>query len=394
MTQQRLRHQWRYTRDTVRDTAYDLRKPESRTRMVALQTGKSTVAAIIAWYIASELFGNQAAWLAPMTAVLMVHSTVYRSISEGVRRVVAVAVGAMLSAAVGTILGLSALSLLVVVPLSLLAARLPWIRAQGEYITVTAVVLLTFGMFSDASFLASYVVDTAVGAVVGTLVNAFVFPPGYQRSARAAVSDLASHEARTLRDVADGTQEGWTYDRAEMWRRRADRLIREAESAQSILSWSQESQRWNPWPKKEPRDHARRYQPAITVLWHVALEIQDVARGLRDGARHRSESDMLSAAPPLQDDLEPLLDAVADVVETFGDDPQLRAGRLSEHVRQALHQVQQRHSDMASRMSQVSLADPERFAATGAVLQGVDRMLGYLHDLDRQPDDPAGARGR
>ena len=127
---------------TVGDWVGRLRRADSYAHITAMQGAKATLAAVLAWYVAALSLGSPTAWVAPVTAVLMVQNTVYRSMAEGVKRVLAVAGGVLIAATAGSLLGLNALSLLVVVPLSLLAARSRWVGAQGEYITVTAVVLL------------------------------------------------------------------------------------------------------------------------------------------------------------------------------------------------------------------------------------------------------------
>lgn len=360
-----------YLAHDLSDGVRQLGRPESRVRTAAFQIAKSTAAAVIAWWVADPLLGSETAWLPPMTAVLMVHSTVYRSMVEGLKRVVAVAAGVGIAAAAGNLIGLSALGLAVVVPLSLLGARLRWMRTEGEYIAVTAVILLTFGMSTQEQLLLSYVRDTGLGAVIGAAVNMLLFPPAYQRSARAAVDELASEAAGVARKMADGLGEGWGPDTADRWRRDADSLQDWAEGTESTLGWSRESQRWNPWPKRDGKVSPDRYEPAVETLWHVAIEMRALADSLGDA----TEVDALT--PPLRDDLVPMLESVAEVVRTYGADPLTVGGRLSPEVAQALDRASERFDDLAQRMPAMT-TEGALLEAAGSVMRNIERVLGHL----------------
>lgn len=359
--------------------------PESRGRLRAIQIGKSTLAAVLAWLVAGRVLGNEAAWLAPATAVLMVHSTVYRSVSEGIKRVVAVLVGVMIAATAGQLFGLSTIGLLLIVPLSLLGAGVRWIGAQGEYIATTAVLLLTFGVATNEDFLRSYVLDTAVGAVTGTAVNALLFPPAYHRTARAAISDLATATAGVLRAVAGGARAGWRGTDPAAWRRRADSL--RGDAAWSALAWSKEGMRWNPWPRRDGPHQPQYYEPAVDSLWHIAIEVQRLTRILQDGAPDGEQvpEHLLAAVTPLQEQLAPLLEAVAEVIEAFGDDPAVREDGLSDQIVGSLERAEQLDRELSHQLLGTRLQDPARFAAAGSVLQVLHRILAQLRELDRRP---------
>lgn len=374
------------------DRLRQLRRPEGRARYQLTQTAKATLAAVLAWFIAGDLVGNEAAWLAPATAVLMAHSTVYRSLADGLKRVAAVTAGVMIAATAGAVFGLSLFGLLLVVPLSLLGAKLRWVSAQGEYIATTAVLLLAFGVATDLTFLRSYVVDTAIGVVIGALVNVLLFPPAYQRTAREAISDLATDIADVFREVAEGLRSGWRATDADHWRRRADRLG--VEGARSALEWNKESLRWNPWPRRGNSHRPHYYEPAVDVLRHIAIDLQSLTQALREGAEYASadrqdgedgHEQLLASVPPLHDDLAPLLDAVAEMVDTFGDEPVLRGGGLGESVEQSLAQAENLYRDMADRLPESHITGPRPFATTGSVMLLVRRILDQLTNADHQP---------
>ena len=76
----------RPVRARLRDAAVDrLRDPVWWTEV--LQLVKTAVAAVLAWVLASQVFALPQAFLAPWAALLVVHATVYRTFSRGLRQV-------------------------------------------------------------------------------------------------------------------------------------------------------------------------------------------------------------------------------------------------------------------------------------------------------------------
>ena len=148
-------------------------------RADGLHIAKTTVAAVLAWAGARWLtMADAAVWMAPATAVIVVQATLYRTLANGIRRVGAVTAGVMLAGLVGRLLGLNALSLFLIVPSALLAARWRRIGGHGADIVTTAVLMLSYGATAaHEQYLRDYVIQTAMGALAGVVVNFAVPPP-------------------------------------------------------------------------------------------------------------------------------------------------------------------------------------------------------------------------
>ena len=74
----------------------------------SLQLVKTVVAAVIAWLLAARVFELPQSFLAPWAALLVVHATVYRTFSRGLRQVAGAVLGVLLAWAVGNLIGLDA----------------------------------------------------------------------------------------------------------------------------------------------------------------------------------------------------------------------------------------------------------------------------------------------
>src|SRR3954469_21694199 len=89
------------------------------------QLVKTALAAVLAWVLATEVFSLSQSFLAPWAALLVVHATVYRTFSRGLRQVAAAVAGVLLAWAVGNALGLDTVSVAVVIALGLAIGALP-----------------------------------------------------------------------------------------------------------------------------------------------------------------------------------------------------------------------------------------------------------------------------
>src|SRR4051794_38597711 len=150
-----------------------------------LQLVKTALAGIIAWVLASTVFGLSQPFLAPWAALLVVHATVFRSFSRGAMQVAATFAAVLLAATVGQVLGMDTWAVVVLLVVGLCLGTVPWMGADTTTIPSTAVVVLTTGYADELLF--SRLIDTAIGVTVGLVVNLMVWPPLRRRTTIAAI---------------------------------------------------------------------------------------------------------------------------------------------------------------------------------------------------------------
>ena len=136
------------------------------------------------------------------------HATVYRTFSEGLRQVTAAVVGVVVAWGVGSALGLSTVSVAVVLALGLAIGAMPWFGDEATTVAATALVVLATGFSEDDMMLLARLGDTAIGIVVGLLVNAAVWPPLRRRTAIAAIDRIDDRIGGLLVDMSGGLLAG------------------------------------------------------------------------------------------------------------------------------------------------------------------------------------------
>jgi uncharacterized membrane protein YgaE (UPF0421/DUF939 family) len=173
-----------------------------RVALAARSIVQVTLAALIAWLIATEVVGHARPFFAPVSAII----TLGLTLGQRGRRAVEVVIGVTLGIAVGDllvlVLGTGAWQLAVVVGFTMTVALLlgpGHMFAQQAAVSAALVATLqppTGGItFARA-------LDALIGGSVGLAVNALVFPAHPDRMVRRAAHPILVELAAVLEDVA------------------------------------------------------------------------------------------------------------------------------------------------------------------------------------------------
>jgi uncharacterized membrane protein YgaE (UPF0421/DUF939 family) len=178
-----------------------------RTRLERLRVAwrsivQASVAAGVAWIIATEVFGHARPFFAPVSAII----TLGLTFSQRGRRAVEVAIGVAVGIAVGDLLvlaigvGPAQLSLVV-----LLATALAIFLGSGQMLAtqaaVSAALVATLQPPSDGISFARFL-DALAGGTVALVVNGLLLPADPLAMVRRAARPVLDELAATLEDVA------------------------------------------------------------------------------------------------------------------------------------------------------------------------------------------------
>src|SRR5690625_92197 len=211
-----------------------------------LQIHKCVVAATAALWFALNILESELPFLAPWTALLTVHATVYRSLSTGIQTTAASGVGVVLSFLIGNYLGVSLWTFAVALLVGMVASRLTWIRDEGVAIATTAIFVLGSGFESQENLLADRVLEVLVGVAFGVLVNLMIIPPLRDRQAARYIDSINRRMGAVLDEMAQEFSRSWDTDRAEEWFQEVSEIEGAVELAWRTVSFARESSRANP----------------------------------------------------------------------------------------------------------------------------------------------------
>ncbi len=250
------------------------------------QIVKTALAAVIAWVIVTELLDLPQSFLAPWAALLVVHSTVYRTFSQGVRQVAAAVLGVVLAWAVGSALGIDPTAVAIVLLLGLALGSAPWFGDEATTVAATALIVLTTGVSDQDNILLLRLADTGIGIAVGLFVNVLVWPPLRRRSAIAAMGALDDRIGELLIDVGEGLERGYSRDDVDEWLDRTRELDEELDRAWALVRQASQSARMNP---RRSATELRDPREWVSLLEHVEQALADtrsMARTLSHAQAH------------------------------------------------------------------------------------------------------------
>jgi uncharacterized membrane protein YgaE (UPF0421/DUF939 family) len=246
----------------------------------SIQLAKTAVAAVLAWMVASDLVGLPQAFLAPWAALLVVNTTVYRTLSQGAQQVIGTVAGVVLSWAVGNLVGMSTPGVAVLVVVGLLMGQLRWFRDNATAVAATGVIVLTTGYAAHDRMLLDRLVDTAVGIAVGLVVNLVVWPPLRDYSAARAIDAVADEVAELLSDMARGLRDDCDSDTVTTWVDRTRELDEDLDRAWSLLRQARESGRMNPRRAARGLRSTDRFETVLRDNEQAIAETRSMARTL------------------------------------------------------------------------------------------------------------------
>ena len=269
---------------------------------------QASVAAGVAWVIATELFGHAQPFFAPVSAIITLGLTT----SERGRRAVEVAVGVAVGIAVGDLLvlaiGVGPGQLALVV---LLATATAIFLGSGQMLAtqaaVSAALVATLQPPSDGITFARFF-DALVGGGVALVVNALLVPANPVALVRRAARPVLDELAATLEDVAAAILERdrKMAERALMRARQIDEL---SEHFHDAVDVSRETTRYAP-----PR---RRWRGRVEDDAWAAAQVELAVRNVRVLARGTIRAVRLDDnVPP---DIAEAVRALAEAVRAFGD---------------------------------------------------------------------------
>ena len=251
-----------------------------------VQTAKTAVAGGLAWWVGTNVLHLEQAFLAPWAAVLVVHSTVYRTLSRGSQQVAATFAAVLLAFALGSVLGTSALSLGLLILIGFLLGRLRWLRDEATTIATTGLVTLATGSIAQPDLLVSRLGDTAVGVLVGLSVNFLVWPPLRDRAAWSHAERLPHDLAGVVRDIADAVGPDLEPRQADAWVRDVRRVDVGIDRSWQLVWQARESGRFN--PRRSAPTGIEDLIALLHLLEQAVADTLSMARTVRLSAEHRT----------------------------------------------------------------------------------------------------------
>jgi hypothetical protein len=355
-------------------------------RLILIQTGRLTVAAVVAYLVAHALFPKMQPLTGPLTALLVVQATLFATVTTGVQRVLSVVSGVLLAVLVSAAVGLTWWSLGLVIAASLLVGQI--LRLREHLLEVPISAMLILGVTPASAAGTERVAETLIGAAIGVLINVIFPPPLRSHSAGQAVEEVATRGAELLTNVARELTDSPSREQVFGWLVGVRNLSRYVDLADRAITEAGESRRLNPRAMREV-DPGPILRSGLDAIEHSVVSLRALFRSMADGIRE-AEGDTLDYSPELRGALGVLLDDLAESLRTYGAlvraDADMGSFASDAALARALDALRETRAVLTELLLVDAADDRDQWALSGSLLSAVDRVLRELdlEERDRQ----------
>jgi uncharacterized membrane protein YgaE (UPF0421/DUF939 family) len=359
-----------------------------RTQPVTITIARLTVTAIVAFEVARAVTGTGSAILAPLTALLVVQVSLYRTLRSALQRIASVVAGVLVALGLSSLLGFTWWSLGLTIAAALAIGYALRLGDSVLEVPISAMLILSLPI---ETVVTGRILATLVGAATGLVSNLVVAPLRVQ-PAEAAVDDLSRRLAELLDQMSADLADGAGPERTSDWVARARDLTDEFEQVERALGQAEESVRLNPRGALvvDPRVYLRR---RLETLEHATLTIRGIARSLNDSVGISEELNPvrdLHAARGVAD----VLRELAAALRAYGQLARTKAvdrNALKADVDQHLAEATEHQKDVADVLRADSGASSAAWPLRGELVTHLDRLRNELRPAPPRPDTGTGA---
>ncbi|WP_059172111.1 aromatic acid exporter family protein [Bacillus sp. FJAT-27445] len=225
---------------------------------------KMAIASAVSWELA-KLAGSDHPYLAPLSVILCLQTTIYKSIMFSFHRIAGTVVGVMMISWFVSHLPLNGWSLGLLMLAGTFAAK--WLKMDETAIHQVALTILLLFSFERKSgdYGFDRVVDTIIGAAVAVIVHMILFPPDFTKNAAKAIKKTSHKLSVLLGEMAIWVHSEWGSNKqTEMENRRKD-LLNDLHTVKDTLNIASRSLKFNPLGKKH-KGTLSRYKTRLKLL--------------------------------------------------------------------------------------------------------------------------------
>lgn len=347
------------------------RRAQSRLVFAARLTATATASYLIALLVPGTT-GRPT--LAPLTALLVLQVSLYRTLRSAVQRVGSVTGGVLVAVVLAWALGFSWWSLGLAIGAALVLGPLLRLGDHVLEVPISAMLIMSLPTGGNA---ADRVLETLIGAAVGLAAGLFLSPLRVQ-PAEEAIEELGREMGGLLDTMAGGLRHDPSHEETVEWLDRARTLGREIRRVDRALDEAEESIRLNPRGQSLPHAPVA-LRTGLEMLEHIWVALRVLSRSIADSTRTAGEPAFGREA---QDHLSDLLDDLAAGVRAYGrmirsevtGDP----GPVESELRDSLRDAVCHRDRLGETLFRVAAGDPGAWPLRGELLVHLDRLLDQL----------------
>ena len=250
-------------------------------RSSLLQVVKSAVATAAAWLIAGWLVEGPPPVFAAIAALLTVQPSISQSFGRGVERTVGVIAGVVVASAIGLLLGSGFWAVALAVTCALLVAwALRATPGTANQMAISAMLVLALGT-ATPGYAVDRILETAIGAVTGLIVNVAIVPPLALGPAREQVAILTGDTADALDRLGSALVQPQTAASLDDLLAQARALRGSVTAAEVAITQADESLALNP-RRRRSSEEVEALSTDVRRLFAITTQLTGMTRAFVD----------------------------------------------------------------------------------------------------------------
>ncbi len=353
-----------------------------------LTVARLTSAAVLAYLLAVAITPGLTDLTGPLTALLVVQTSLYATLRMSVFRILSVLTGVLVAIAVSSWVGLSWWSLGIVIGTSLLIGSV--LRLGDNLLEAPISAMLILGVYAHDIAAETRILNTLIGAGVGAAF-ALILPPSVApRSAEEALLEASEETADVVRRAGADMADRVDRRRVSAWLHETHALLPLIERAGVAIAQVEENRRLNPRALGRA-DVVPLLRSGLASLDRTVLSLRAMFQSLEDelpvSAGHPSARGV-GYDDELRGAFSVVLTDMGDAIEAFGTLIVAEAEDHEAQAQEALAQTLEILRETRAILTDLYFVDgrenPAAWLLRGSVLAGVEGVLRHLDVEERE----------
>ena len=214
---------------------------------------KMAIASAISWEIA-KLAGSHHPYLAPISVILCLQSTINHSIRFSYHRMVGTIIGISVTVLIASNLQVNGWTIGILILIGCYISK--WLKNDETAIHQVALTVLLVFVVGQKS--RDYPIDrfrdTLIGAIIAIIIHMLIYPPNFTREASKSIQTLSDEFSTTLTKFSEWVRTDLEKQKGFDLQIETKHLLQELHRTKKIIEDAESSLHYNPFAKKSERE--------------------------------------------------------------------------------------------------------------------------------------------
>lgn len=225
---------------------------------------KIAIASALSWE-AAKLAGSDHPYLAPLSVILCLQTTVIQAIQYSYHRMVGTVIGIVVTMFAAPYISVNGWMIGLLILIGCFITK--WLkRDESALHQVALTVLLVFVMeHKSGDYFIDRFRDTLIGAMMAVMIHMLFYPPNFTKQAADSLNNFAHHLVLNFTKISDWIQSGMRKNEGQAIQKDINSLLQELHQTKTLLKAASDSLVYNPFGKNS-KNKLQRLQQRLAVL--------------------------------------------------------------------------------------------------------------------------------